>query len=336
MPRKPRIDITGFYHVINRGVEKRTIFMDRSDFAVFMRILNKSAHIYGFKLRAYVLMTNHYHLLIETYTNNLSLIMRQINSKYSIYFNKKYNRVGPLWQGRFKSFYIYDKEYLDIVTKYIENNPIKAGITNRLETYPYVSKNILSCNTDRWDEKDDQQWSKWLNTKIHIDEHQNITEKTSKSLSMYFTEEKVSDSQILDAWLDGYKQTSIALYLKQSTALISRRINRYYKKQELFLAAKEKGLFWSYDKELEYSQDLDILLIENVLKYGDFADLKELLILYGKRVVKKIWKEKLINDTRFIKLNYFLARVFFNMDVEVDYFKGGMSDREQKLRMLAS
>ena len=138
------------------------------------------------------------------------------------------------------------------------------------------------------------------------------------------------------AWLDGHMQTSIAQYLKLSTALISRRIGRYYKRQELFLATKEKGLFWSYDKKLEYSESLDILLIENVLKYGDFADLKQLFNLYGKRAVKKIWKEKLINDTRFIKLNYFLARIFFGMDVEADFFKGGMSDREKKLRMLAS
>ena len=87
----------------------------------------------------------------------------------------------------------------------------------------------------------------------------------------------------MEAWLDGYKQTSIAGYLKQSTALISNRISRYYKKQELFLGAKEKGLFWSYDKKLEYSEGLDNLIIENILKYGDFEDLKQLFILYGKR-----------------------------------------------------
>ncbi len=336
MPRKPRVDIKGFYHVINRGVEKRTVFIDEPDFEVFMRVLTKSALIYGFKLHAYALMPNHYHLLIETFTNNLSLIMRQINSKYSIYFNKKYDRVGPLWQGRFKSFYVYDSTYLNIVIKYIENNPAKAGIINESESYLHVSKNISSINSTQWDESDNQKWAKWINSKFVVDERQNAIGKISKSLSTYFNESTISDFHIVDAWLDGYKQSSIAQYLKLSTAMISRRVRRYYKKQELFSAIKQKGLFWSYDKKLEYSESLDILLIESVLKYGDFTDLKQIFALYGRRVIKNIWEKKLINDRRFIKLNYFLARIFFNMDVEAVFFKGGVSDREQKLRMLAS
>jgi len=336
MPRKPRIVIKGAYHITNRSIEKRTIFLDKQDFEVFMKILNKSAIVYGFKLQAHVLMTNHYHLLIETSTNNLSLIMRQINSKYSIYFNRKYNRVGPLWQGRFQSFYIYDNRYFDMVIRYIENNPIKAGITNKLEDYPYVSKNILSCNNAQWSEIDKKKWNECINKKFDIDKHQNVIELRTKPLTSYFNEGKINDLKITEAWLDGYTQTSIACYLKQSKALISQRISRYYKKLELFLDAKGKGLFWSYDKKLEYSECLDNLIIENILKYGDFVDLKQLFILYGKRVVKKIWNEKLITDTHFIKLNYFLARIFFKMDVEADFFKGGMSAREQKLRMLAS
>ena len=157
-----------------------------------------------------------------------------------------------------------------------------------------------------------------------------------KPLSVYFKENKISDFEIMHAWLDGSKQSSIAKYLELSTTMISIRIGRYYKKRDLFFAAKQKGLFWSYDKKLEYSESLDNLLIENILKYGDFPDLQQIFILYGKKAVKKIWKEKLINDTRFIKLNYFLARIFFGMNVEADFFKGGMSDREKKLRMFAS
>lgn len=160
--------------------------------------------------------------------------------------------------------------------------------------------------------------------------------KRRKPLSEYFRDNKISDSLIVDACLDGYKQASIAQYLKLSAASISRRVKRYYEKKKLFVAAKQKGLFWSYDKKLEYSQALDSLLIENILKYGDFADLKKLFSLYGKRSVKRIWKEKLCGDTRFSKLNYFLARIFFGMDVEAKFFKGGVSDREQMLRMLAT
>ena len=166
----------------------------------------------------------------------------------------------------------------------------------------------------------------------------NKDKKTNSKIPLFdhFKDNKISDKQNVNACLDGYKQTSIAQYLNLSTASISRRFNIYCRKQELFLAAKQKGLFWSYDKKLEYSEGLNILLIEIILKYGDYIDLKILFSLYGKRLIKKVWKEKLCGDTRFSKLNYFLARIFFGMDVEAAFFKGGISDREKKLRMLAS
>ncbi|MDA3938084.1 MAG: transposase [Spirochaetia bacterium] len=325
MPRKPRLDIPGYYHIINRGVEKRIIFMVDSDFQEFMRILNTSSQVYHFKLQAYALMSNHYHLLIETQSDNLSLIMRQINSKYSIYFNKKYNRVGPLWQGRFKAFYIPGENYLNIVVKYIENNPLKAGIVPEGESYSYVSKNnYLSSSLE------------WKNLEIEVHKNDFVTVKEKKSLPLYFEEEKIKDSQIVSAYMDGHRQSSIADFLKISVALVSRRIKNYSEKRGLFLKIKEKGIFWSYDKKIEYSPALDDLFIESVLKYGDFDDLKILFSLYGKRVITKVWKEKLFCDVRFIKLNYFIARIFLGLNIEADYFTGAMNEREKRLRFLAS
>ena len=80
----------------------------------------------------------------------------------------------------------------------------------------------------------------------------------------------------------------------------------------------------------------DIIIVEHILKYGDFDDIVELLALYGKKFVFRVWEKELRNDLRFKKLNLFLARVFFGMNVESDYFAGGMSEREKKLRLLAS
>lgn len=98
MARKPRIDQVGFYHVINHGVEKRDIYLDDNylddkDRCRFLEIIDESAELFDFSIHSYCLMTNHYHLLLKTCKENLSLIMRQINSKYSIYFNRKINRV---------------------------------------------------------------------------------------------------------------------------------------------------------------------------------------------------------------------------------------------------
>ena len=155
-------------------------------------------------------------------------------------------------------------------------------------------------------------------------------------LSEFFRDKKITDSLIAVASLKGYRQIYIAKYLTVSPATITRRVKKTMAKQLLFYKIKQQGLFWSYSKDIEYSEANDELIIEQVLKYGDFIDLKKIFSLYGKRAVKRIWIEKLVKDTRFIKLNYFLARNFFGMDIEADFFKGGISDREQKLRMLAS
>ena len=109
MPRKPRIEILGYHHIINKGVEQRDIFIEEKDFKYFLHLLCQNSKNFDIQVHNYCLMNNHYHLLIELKKENLSKFMRQINSKYAIYFNKKYKRTGHLWQGRFKSWYVTEK-----------------------------------------------------------------------------------------------------------------------------------------------------------------------------------------------------------------------------------
>ena len=89
MPRKKRITEPGYYHVISRGVEKRNVFLQEKDYNFFLDILLEVFKKYSVTLHSYVLMTNHYHLLLETAEHNISDVMRRVNSLYSIYFNKK-------------------------------------------------------------------------------------------------------------------------------------------------------------------------------------------------------------------------------------------------------
>ena len=124
MPRKQRITEPGFYHVISRGVERRNVFLDEDDFDRFLSILTTEFKVYDVILHSFCLMTNHYHLLIETQQANISDTMKKVNSLYSIYFNKKYKRSGHLWQGRFASYYLYDDVHFWYVAKYCERNPI--------------------------------------------------------------------------------------------------------------------------------------------------------------------------------------------------------------------
>jgi len=156
MPRKPRIEIPGFYHIINRGVEQRAVFEEPVDYEYFEELMCFYAKSYGVTIHNYCLMSNHYHLLLEISTESLSKYMRQLNMNYAIYFNKKNHRVGHLWQGRFKSWYVTDEAYLYTLMCYIEQNPLKAGMVKTLEEYPYSSYNYFlstqtpECLKDSW------------------------------------------------------------------------------------------------------------------------------------------------------------------------------------------
>lgn len=131
--------MAGYHHVVNRGVEKRDIFLEPEDYQRFLEILCDTCKIYKVIVHSYCLMTNHYHLLIETAQENLSKVMRAVNAHYAGYFNRKYQRVGHLWQGRFKSWFVTDEAYLYTLVKYIEFNPLKAKIVKTLFEYPYGS-----------------------------------------------------------------------------------------------------------------------------------------------------------------------------------------------------
>ncbi|PHO11233.1 hypothetical protein CPG37_01970 [Malaciobacter canalis] len=139
MARRPRIEISGYYHIVNRGVERRVVFYDKDDFEYFLSLLSDCCEKFNITLHNYCLMNNHYHLLIEVKEGNLSKFMRYLNSIYAIYFNKKYKRSGHLWQGRFKSWYVANEAYLYILMRYIEQNPLKAKIVEKIEYYPYSS-----------------------------------------------------------------------------------------------------------------------------------------------------------------------------------------------------
>ena len=126
MARPLRIQYPGaVYHVTCRGNERGDIFKDDADRKRFIQILIQSVNIYSVKLYSYVLMSNHFHLLIETPKGNLSEFMRHFNITYTGYYNRRHNRAGHLYQGRYKSILIDKNEYLSILSRYIHLNPVK-------------------------------------------------------------------------------------------------------------------------------------------------------------------------------------------------------------------
>lgn len=301
------------------------------DCTYFLSLIDELRGLYRFNLHAYCLMSNHCHLLIEITDENLSLILKQLNHRYTLYFNKKYNRIGTLWQGRFKSWYVYDDHYLETLTKYIEYNPIKAGLTSAVGEYTWASS---VSKEEPFNSEDNQKLHQYQNDKITMKDNE-IVKDRSRALESYFVDDE-RNMAIIKALADGYRQTQIAKHCGLSDVAVSKIVKIEADKRKLFDKLKAKGLFWSYSDQTSFLVIDSDTMIEQTLKYADYDDIAELFKLYGKRIVFKTWEKVMKNDLRFKKLNLFLARVFFGMDVEADYFSGGMNEREKKLRLLAS
>lgn len=128
------------YHIIARGNQKQIVFRNADDFLKYLQIVKKSKSKYAILLYSYCLMPNHVHLLIEVgMARNMSKFMHWINRGYTEYFNSKYQKVGHLWQGRFKSKPILKGQYLIHCSNYIENNPVRGGLAMDIANYEWNS-----------------------------------------------------------------------------------------------------------------------------------------------------------------------------------------------------
>lgn len=129
----------GYYHVLNRGVERRRIYAGPRDFREFLSICQRLRRRYGIELVAYCLMPNHYHLFLRTETGALTRYMQEVNGQYGRYFNERHRRVGPLFQGRYKAWLVDTDAYALALWAYIHRNPVEARLVRRAEDYPWSS-----------------------------------------------------------------------------------------------------------------------------------------------------------------------------------------------------
>lgn len=151
MARSLRIEYEGaLYHVTSRGNERRKIYFKPTDYEKFLQYLTEAKKKYGILIHCYVLLTNHYHLIIETPKANLSRAMHYINGSYTTYVNRKRKRSGHLLQGRYKAILVSRDNYLLELSRYIHLNPIRAGMINRPEDYTYSTyKAYTSIRRDK-------------------------------------------------------------------------------------------------------------------------------------------------------------------------------------------
>jgi REP element-mobilizing transposase RayT len=136
MPRPHRVSLQdGIYHVFNRGNRRATIFLDPADFERFLELLQELGDRFGWPFFAYCLMTNHFHLVVETPEGDVSAGMHRLSFLYAQYFNRRYAVDGHVFQGRFKTVLIKSDVQLLAAIRYVLTNPVRAGITRNAEEW---------------------------------------------------------------------------------------------------------------------------------------------------------------------------------------------------------
>ena len=164
MSRPLRIEYPdAWYHVMNRGCRGDKIFLDDTDYQLFLKSLEEAVDLWQVHICGYCLMPNHYHLLMQTPEANLSRCMRHINGVYTQRFNRHHRLDGPLFRGRFKSILIGEDHYLIELLRYICFNPVKAGLVSKPEAYPW------SCYQDYLS---NVQQHHWLNRDLIVEKFQ--------------------------------------------------------------------------------------------------------------------------------------------------------------------
>ena len=141
MPRRERLDLPGIaQHVVQRGVARGICFVDEEDRRIHLGALREASLKHGCAIHAYVLMTNHVHLLATgVVPGAISRMMQAVGRKYVRHFNDRHGRTGTLWEGRYRSSLVDEQRYVLACYRYIELNPVRAGMVRAPEDHPWSS-----------------------------------------------------------------------------------------------------------------------------------------------------------------------------------------------------
>jgi putative transposase len=128
------------YHVFQRGNNREACFVERANYQLYLDLWEQCSRRYAVAVHAYCLMTNHVHFLVTpSKTDSVSRVTRDVGSRYAQYFNRRYKRTGTLWEGRHRASLVQDEHYFLACSRYIELNPVTAGMVDEPEIYPWSS-----------------------------------------------------------------------------------------------------------------------------------------------------------------------------------------------------
>lgn len=185
MSRPLRIEYCGaWYHIMNRGRRQEAIFSDRIDYDIFLSLLMETSEMWNVRVTAYCLMTNHYHILLQTPDANISRSMRHLNSLYTQKYNRRHGYDGPLFRGRYKSILVPEDSYLLQLVRYIHKNPVKAGLVSEMGNYPWSSYNGYLSDAQKWS---------WLYKEIIFDQIATSGQRRRKAFIALMHEEDTQE-----------------------------------------------------------------------------------------------------------------------------------------------
>jgi putative transposase len=143
MARFPRRDLPdGIYHVTARGVNRSAIFVDDEDRVLFLRLLAESAASFAWRCHVFCLMSNHYHLVVETLRDRLSAGLQRLNGVYAQRFNLRHKRTGHLFGDRFHAWLLDDEDHFRETCRYVLRNPVRAGLCRTASEWPWSARTL--------------------------------------------------------------------------------------------------------------------------------------------------------------------------------------------------
>ena len=231
MARPLRIEFKGaLYHILSRGNERRNIFSGDDDYKVFLGVLEEMSERFEVDIFAYVLMNNHYHLLIRTNQDNLSKSMQWLGTTYTCRFNLKHFRRGHLFQGRFKSILVQNDAYLMQLSCYIHRNPLRAGLVNRLADYRWSSYHTYAYKASHTK-------CKWLNKDLIFSQcnGENLYKAYREKVQKYSEEESKIFENLHHGIVfgtKGYLNKITKKHLKKESDVELFQLNRVIKNQD--------------------------------------------------------------------------------------------------------